>query len=61
MQTKRIHRVIVLEHSGGVAGVVTFKDIFEELIGYIYDEMGIFIEIRKATKHKIELVRIRKK
>lgn len=41
MQHHHSHMMVVIEPSGGVAGVITMEDIMEELVGDIYDETDI--------------------
>lgn len=38
MQARRVHLAVVIDEYGGVAGVVTFEDLMEEIVGEVRDE-----------------------
>jgi len=38
LQSEKLHMAIVIDEHGAAAGVVTLEDIFEEVVGEIYDE-----------------------
>ena len=49
MQVEKSHMAVVVDEYGGVAGLVTFEDLIEELVGEIADEYDVEQEMFQAN------------
>jgi CBS domain containing-hemolysin-like protein len=50
MQERKVHMAIVVEEHGGTAGLVTFEDLIEEIVGPVRDEYD------EAEQEEIEFI-----